>query len=377
MYLFLEKIHIGISYISKRYSKSKEDINIMYWDTNNLYGWAMGCNYLPYGGFKWLSKEEIKKFDIFSGNALHSIKENSKIGYILEVDLEYCQELRDIHNDYPLCPEHISVNYGMLSNYCKDIVDKFNIKVGNVKKLIPNLYDKIRYPVHYKNLQYYLKLGMKLIKINFISQKIIDNNLVAVHCGKKILSLNKPIYVGFCILELSKLMYQFHYDYALKTFDNVKLLFTDTDSLVYEIKDENVYEQCFKDKELFDFSGYSKDSIYFDDSNKKKLGKMKDEFNGNKTDEFLGLKSKTYSLISNNLEMNKAKDVNLKLKHKEYVDVLFNKKVLRHKMKRILSEKHNIGSYLLNKISLSCYDDKIFFLNDGINSLAYGHKNID
>ena len=56
-------------------------------------------------------------------------------------------------------------------------------------------------------------------------------------------------------------MYQFHYDYVLKTFDNVKLLFTDTDSLVYEIKDENVYEQCFKDKKLFDFSGYSKDSI--------------------------------------------------------------------------------------------------------------------
>ena len=73
--------------------------------------------------------------------------------------------------------------------------------------------------------------------------------------------------------------YQFHYDYVSKTFDNVKLLFTDTDSLVYEIKDGNVYEQCFKDKELFDFCGYYKDSIYFDDSNKKKLGKMKDEFN--------------------------------------------------------------------------------------------------
>ena len=129
-----------------------------------------------------------------------------------------------------------------------------------------------------------IKKNIKKLKIvnkpNFISQKTVDKNLVAVRCGKKILSLNKPIYVGFCILELSKLlMYQFHYDYILKTFDNVKLLFTDTDSLVYEIKDKNVYEHCFKDKELFDFSGYSKDSIYFDDSNKKKLGKMKDEYN--------------------------------------------------------------------------------------------------
>ena len=215
-------------------------------------------------------------------------------------------------------------------------------------------------------------------KPNFISQKIIDKNLVAAHCSKKILHLNKPIYIGFCILELSKLlMYQFHYDFVLKAFDNVKLLFTDTDSLVYEIKDENVYEKCFKEKELFDFSGYSKDSIYFDDTNKKKLGKMKDKLKGNKIDEFVGLKSKMYSLISTDWEVNKAKGLNLKLKHKEYVDVLFNKKVLRHKMKRILSEKHNIGSYLVNKISLSCYDDKIFILDDGINSLAYGHKNID
>ena len=84
---------------------------------------------------------------------------------------------------------------------------------------------------------------------------------------------NKPIYVGFCILELSKLlMYQFHYDYVLKNFD-ARLLYTDTDSLVYEIKGGNVYDQCFKNKELFDFSGYSKDSIYFDDT-KKVLGKI-------------------------------------------------------------------------------------------------------
>ena len=169
---------------------------------------------------------------------------------------------------------------------------------------------------------------------------------------------------------------QFHYDYVLKSFNNVKLLFTDTDSLVYEIKGSNVYEQCFKDKECFDFSGYNEDSIYFDDSNKKKLDKMKDEFNGNKIDKFVGLKGKMYSLISNNWEMNKTKGVNLNLRHKIYFDVLFNKNILRHKMKRILSEKHSIDSYLLNKVSLSCYDDKRFILDDGINSLAYGHKNI-
>ena len=220
----------------------------------------------------------------------------------------------------------------------------------------------------------YLKI---VHKSNFVSQKIIDKNFIAVNCSRKILTLNKPIYVGFCILELSKLlMYQFQYDYVLKTFNDVKLLFTDTDSLVYEIRGGNVYEQCFKDKELFDFSGYGKASIYYCDSNKKKLGKMKDEFNGNKTDEFVGLKSKMYSLISGDCEVNKAKGVNLILKHKYYVVFLFNGKVLRHKMKRILNERHNVGIYLLNKVSLSCYDDKRFILDDGINSLAYGHKDI-
>ena len=83
------------------------------------------------------------------------------------------------------------------------------------------------------------------------------------------LTLNKPIYVGFCILELSNLlMYKFHYDYVCKIFE-AKLLFTDTDSLVYEIKSDSVYEQCFRDKDLFDFSGYPKDSVNYDISNKK------------------------------------------------------------------------------------------------------------
>ena len=84
-----------------------------------------------------------------------------------------------------------------------------------------------------------------------------------------------------------------------------------------------------------------------------------------------------YSLIAyNDLEVNKAKGVNLKLKHGEYVDVLFGKKVVRHKMKRIQSDLHSIGTYDINKISLSCFDDKRFVLDDGINTLAYGHKNI-
>ena len=96
------------------------------------------------------------------------ISENNKIGYISEVDLEYCKELHDIHRDYPLYPEKVEVKYEMLSKYCKDIVDRYHIKVGGVKKLIPNLNDKAKYVVYYKCLLYYLSLGTKLIKIHGI-----------------------------------------------------------------------------------------------------------------------------------------------------------------------------------------------------------------
>ena len=214
-------------------------------------------------------------------------------------------------------------------------------------------------------------------KPNFISQIIFDKTFIAVHLIKTVLSLNKPIYVGSCILKLSKLlMHKFHYDYVCNKF-NARLLFTDTDSLVYEINGDNVYEQCFKDNKLFDFSGYSKDSVYYDSSNKKVLGKIKDEFNGTKISEFIGLKSKMHSLISiDDKEVNKAKEINKKFRHKEYHDVLFNTKVVRHSMKRIQSKLHKIGTYDILKISLSCFDDKRHVLDDGINTLAYFHKDI-
>ena len=125
-------------------------------------------------------------------------------------------------------------------------------------------------------------------------------------------------------------MYKFHNDYVCNKYD-AKFLFTDTGSLVYKINSEDVYEQCFKDRRLFDFSGYPIDSKYYNSANKKVLGKMKDEFNGVKMVEFVGLKSKMYSLISvDDREVNKAKEINEKLRHEEYVDILFNKKVIRH-----------------------------------------------
>ena len=150
----------------------------------------------------------------------------------------------------------------------------------------------------------------------------------------------------------------------------------DTDSLVYEINSGDVYEQCFKDGELFGFSGYPVNSNYYDLKNKKVFGKMKDEFNGVRIAKFVGLKSKMHSWISvDDREVKKAKGINKKLRHEEYEDVLFNKKVVRHNMKRMQSKLHEIGTYVF-KTSLSCFNDKRYVLYDGINTLAYFHKDI-
>ena len=367
MHLFIEKgMTGGISYIPKIHSKAnnkymkccdsnKKSVYIIYLHENNLHGLAM-IHYLPYGRFKWLSKKEIDKFD------LNSIGENSSIGYILKVDLEYPIELHDLHNDHPLAPEKLEISQNVLSNYCSDIADGYGIKIGGVNKLVSNLRNKEIYVVHYRNLQLYLLLGIKLTKVhrilefkqsdwlkkyidfntdkrkkagnsfekeffkwmnnsvfgktvekvrkrinvelinnakdhvkcvsrpNFISQKIFSKNFVAVRKIKPVLTFNKLIYVGFSILGLSKtLMYRFHYKYINNKCDT-KLLFTDTDSVVYEIKIEDVYEDFYEDKDLFDFSDYPLDSIFFDPINKKVIGKMKDELKGKIIDEFVGLK---------------------------------------------------------------------------------------
>ena len=84
--------------------------------------------YLPYGGFKWL--KNVDEFDVMS------VSEKSPTGYFLEVDLEYSDELHELHNDYPLAPEKLAVSSDMLSSYCKQITDKYEIKVGDVKKII-------------------------------------------------------------------------------------------------------------------------------------------------------------------------------------------------------------------------------------------------
>jgi len=349
----------------------------------------------------------------------------------------------------------------MLSDYQRRLLTDETGKLDFNKppqKLVPNLHNKTNYIIHYRNLQLYLKLGMKLTKIHrvlsfdqspwlkkyidfntiqrtaatndfekdffklmnnavfgktmenlrnrrtvdlvmtehkmkklaaqpsFKSFKIFNEHLVAVERKKVELVLNRPIYVGFCVLDLSKtLMYDFHYDYIKSKYpgDQSILLFTDTDSLTYKIKTNNIYNDMYRDKQLFDFSGYDKDSTYFNAENKKVIGKMKDELNGKIITEFIGLRAKMYSVLSiDKEEMKKAKGVKKNvvknnITHEDYKTCLFQEKKFLHSMNSLRSMKHQIFTIKQHKVSLSPYDDKRYLLEDGITSLPYGHYKIN
>ena len=447
MLLMFEKgIRGGISIISNRYgeannkymgqgfNKNKPSKYLMYLDANNLYGCAMSKK-LPTYGFKCLTGGEIEK--LFN-NQVVQIWE--KTPCILEVDLEYPENLHDLHNDYPFCPERVE---------CKN----------GVEKLIPNLRDKTKYVIHYKNLIQCLKAGMKLTKIhrgikfiesdwmkpyiekntnlrtkaknnfekdffklmnnsvfgktmenirnrvdvklvnteekfkklvakpNFRSRKIFSENLISVHMKKTSLTMNKPVYLGMCILDLSKtIMYDFHYNYIKPKYgDKAKLVFTDTDSLMYEIETEDFYKDISGDvKNRFDTSDYPENhpSKIPTGINKKMLGMFKDEAAGKIIKEFVGLRAKLYSFkMDEGGESKKCKGVKKQvvensITHEDYKTCLRTGKEQLRKQNILRSYDHEVYTEEVNKIALSAQDDKRYILNDGVHTLAWGHHKI-
>ena len=170
MHLFIERgMRGGISMVSKRYAKANNPLvegyspaeptnYITYLDANNLYGWAMSLP-LPKSGFHWKrvmpTEEQIMK-----------MKCDSKKGWILEVDLEYPEELHDWHNDYPLAPEKKMISSDKMSEYQQRLMADLDLTMPNTEKLVLTLEDKEKYRVHYKNLQFYLSPGMRLKKVH-------------------------------------------------------------------------------------------------------------------------------------------------------------------------------------------------------------------
>ena len=330
---------------------------------------------------------------------------------------------------------------------------------NNVEKLIPNLRDKKKYVLHYKNLIQYLDLGLRITRIhrgikfeesewlkpyidmntklrtkaknnfekdffklmnnsvfgktmenirnrvdielvndrdkakklaakpNFKHLNIFCEELIAIHMKKTSLTMNKPIYLGMCILDLSKtIMYDFHYNYIkLRYGDKAKLLFTDTDSLMYEIETEDFYKDISGDvRDRFDTSDYPSNhpSGIPTGCNKKVLGMFKDEVAGECIDEFVGLRSKLYSFkMSEGKETKRCKGVKKSvieksITHEDFNTCLFTGKEQLRKMDVIRSKGHEVYTEEVNKVALSADDDKRYILGDGIHTLAWGHHRI-
>ena len=220
-------------------------------------------------------------------------------------------------------------------------------------------------------------------KPGFKSFKIFNQDLASIELVKQKLVLNRPIYVGFAILDLSKvLMYDFHYKYIKEKYGNrACLLFSDTDSLCYSITTVDIYQDMVEDKDRFDFSGYPKGHPLYDVTNKKVIGKMKDETDSVPIRQFLGLRAKMYSMTYGDTEKRTAKGISKaviksKLRHELYRQCLFRRETQMESMNLFRTDKHQIHTVKLNKTTLSAFDDKRYIRNDGIHTLAHGHWRI-
>lgn len=438
MYLFFERgIRGGQSVIFNKYeeanNKYMNDYNanmetsfISYLDANNLYGHSMSRP-LPYKDFKWVEPLSL--------DFIMNYKEDSDIGYTLEVDLQYPKHLHDLHNDYPLAPE------------------RYKPDGSDCEKLCGTFYDKKDYIIDIRNLQFYLKKGMILKKVSRVVQyeqkrwlkewidkntayrqkaknefekdyfKLMNNsvfgktmenvrNRVQIECcfdddrqkhlqsktnftrtkgyhnndtefsivelHQKIVKLDKPIYAGFSILDLSKLhMYDFHYNVMKPKYgDNIQLLMTDTDSFVYKIKTDDFYQDMFNNDDYYDMSEYPKESDFYNDRNKKVLGKFKDETPSGVITNFIGIRSKVYTIKTDKKVIKKAKGVSKVVVDKnigfdDYKDCVLEDKNVYRPINSIRTNNLRNYSIMQNKLALSNKDDKRVW--DSTKSRAYGH----
>ena len=448
MLLMFEKgIRGGISIISNRYgeannkymrkgfNKSKPSKYLMYLDANNLYGCAMSMK-LPTHGFKWLTNGEMEKL---YNNQVVQVWE--KTPCILDVDLEYPDKLHNKHNDYPLCPERVKckngveklipnlrnktnyiihyknliqcLNAGMKlkkinrgikfieSEWMKPYIEintklranaKNNFEKDSYKLMNNSVFGKtmenIKNRVNVKLVNTEEKLRKLVSKPNYRSRKIFSENLVSVHMKKTSLTMIKPVYLGMCILYLSKtIMFDFHYNYIIPKYgDKAKLLISDTDSLMYEIETEDFYKDISEDiKNRFDTSDYPENhpSGIPTGINKKVLGMFKDEAAGKIIKEFVGLRAKLYSykMYEGVEEIKKCKGIKKQvvessISHEDYKTCLRTGKEQLRKQNILRSYEHEVYTEEVNKVALSAQDDKRYILNDGVHTLAWGHYKI-
>ena len=425
----------------KSYEEKKEESYIVYLDANNLYGGAM-CEHMPVRDFKW-NKDEWTKEKILA------LGDKDETGYLFSVDLHTPVEKHDYFNNYPLCPERIAIKKSNLSewqqeNYkestvqklCLTFDDKINYVVNyrylklclslgmellkvnkvlqytqtdflksyiekntNLRTQAKNEFEKDFYKlmnnsVFGKTMENVRnRINFRLIStaeeaLNAKNMKkftTFDEHLVGLHIKKTSVTLNKPIYLGQCILDDSKVtMYNFHYNFMLKKFnrEDIDLLFTDTDSLCYHIRKTDPYKIALENKKLFDLSNFDEDSMMFDKTNKKVVNKFKFE-STKQILEFVGLRSKLYCYTVEDEEKHhvKCKGVKKSVAEKEirmnnFREILYNRGKMQVTQNIIRSHQHILYSESMNKVALSANDDKVYVNKDNINTLNFGHYKI-
>jgi hypothetical protein len=460
------------------YDPSKPSNYLMYWDANNLYGWAM-IQPLPHKDLKFRNDITIEQ--------ILKTPDDSEEGYMVECDLNIPDHLHDKLKEYPPCPENMAPDASMFSDFQMKLARDLNLikkgdKYRKSNKLVPNLFDKKNYVIHYRNLKFISSLGVEIgevhkilsfkqsawlkpyiefntlkrkeakndfekdffklmnnavfgktmenvknrvdihlttdeknaikwfSKINFKNSKCIDG-LRLIETYKKVIIYDKPIYVGTSILDLSKLcMMDFHYNVIHENFENkYNLIYSDTDSLVYTIQHDDVYEWMGANKEHFDLSDTRRLEIK-DDTNKKVIGKFKDEMGGLIMKEFLGLIPKVYSSINQHVKekkelidqynpetqkmgftvkMNETYYENYNKKtlkgvskivvkkditHQDYKNVLKTNKPIFKKITSIRSFNHQLYTFSQKKVALTSFYDKMIMI-DSNTCVPYGYKN--
>ena len=442
MLLMIEKgIRGGISNVFKKYAKAnnrfmknfdpeEKSSFIVYLDANNLYGWAMSKP-LPVGEFEWMSEDELKDWERF-------VEEEGK-GCILEVDLIYPEELHDFHNDFPLAPEKmilekkvekltqnlrdkeamvlhgknlaLYLSLGMklkkvrrgLKFAEKDFMKKYielntslrsqakNEFEKNFFKLMNNsvfgkTMENVRNRVSIELVKDAERAAKLVNKPDFEELKIFDEFLIAVKRRTTKVWMNKPVYVGMSILDLSKtLMFSFQYEFVKKKWEKVEVLYTDTDSLVLFVETDDFFKDISGDvAEWFDTNEFAEDhpavleGLPIVKKNKKKIGLMKDECGGKILTEWVGLRPKLYSFLTEEGEKQKAKGLtkamkNKSLRHENFLKCLRTGESQARKQCLFRSRDHHIFTENMVKVALSCDDDKRFVLENGIDTLSLGH----
>ena len=413
----------------KNYDKNKESSYIQYLDANNLYGWAMSQK-LPVNGFKW-----IKDVTVIDEEFIKNYDEDSDKGYILEADVKYPKKLHDLHSDLPFLSKRMNIDK------CKKLVcnlrskKKYVVHIRSLKQALNHglKLKKVHRIIEFNQeawLKPYIDMNTELRKIakndfekdffklmnnavfgktmenvrkhrdiklvttdkkrsklasepNYHTINLISENLSIIEMRRTKVKMNKPIYLGLSILEISKLlMYEFWYAYMKPKYgDSVKLCYMDTDSFIMNIKTEDFHKDIANDVEKrFDTSNYEVDRPLPTGKNKKVIGLMKDELGGRIITEFVALRPKTYSYLTDDCkEDKKAKGtkkcvIKRMIKFNDYKNCLLNGKVVLKSQQRFKSKGQGVYKENINKIALSSNDDKRLIASDKITSYPYGYK---